>query len=340
VRSSVFIKSSIGLIAAILLAAAGWSAHGWYDYYHKSPKMRRVHAKVKGFRLTSPLLDVELPEGVGVNSEPLPFRGKVKDFIDSQVRKGQAREVAVYYRDLHDGPWFGINEDKDFDPASMMKVPVMVCWLKRAERNPQVLKEQLTYAYPDDMRVKQNFQPAQSVEPGRSYKVEELLRLMMNYSDNNATRLLFEGLKPEELSEVLDGMDTVNRTQDDSNSVTVHGYSGLFRILYNASYLNREMSEKALQLLSLQDFPQGIVAGVPKGTVVAAKFGERAADATKKHHQLHEFGIVYHPKHTYILGIMTRGDDFGALMGVIRQISQLVYMEVDAGTFSSEDNHR
>ena len=302
--------------------------------------MRRVYAKAKGFRFTSPLLDVELPEGMTVNSEPLPFRYKVKAFIDVQIKKGRAREIAVYYRDLHDGPWFGINEDKEFDPASMMKVPVMVCWLKRAESNPQVLKGQRTYAYPDDMRVNQRFRPAQSVKPGHSYTVEELLHLMMNYSDNNAARLLFEDLKPEELSDVLDGMDTVNRSEGGSNSVTVHGYSGLFRILYNASYLNREMSERALQLLSLQDFPQGIVAGVPKGTVVSAKFGERAADATKKHHQLHEFGIVYHPKHAYILGIMTRGDDFGALADVIRQLSQLVYTEVDAGTFSPEDNHR
>jgi beta-lactamase class A len=139
---------------------------------------------------------------------------------------------------------------------------------------------------------------------------------------------------------VIDGMDVGNRPHNEENSVSVHGYSGLFRILYNASYLNRNMSEKALQLLSLQDFPQGIVAGVPKGTVVAAKFGEKARGVDEKYHQLHEFGIVYHPKHAYILGIMTRGNDFEALSGVIRQISKLVYTEIDAGTFSPNDAPR
>ena len=217
-----------------------------------------------------------------MNSEPLPFKRKVKELIQAQIGKGQVREVAVYYRDLHDGPWFGINEDKEFDPGSMLKVPVMVAWLKRAEANPQALSERLTYDYPEDMRVMQTIKPAQSAEPGRSYTVEELLRLMMNYSDNNATRLLYSRLKPEELGDVLDGMDVDNRTKEGANSITVHGYSGLYRILYNASYLNREMSERALQLLSLQDFPQGMVAGVPKGTVVAAKFGERTWDAGEK----------------------------------------------------------
>ena len=325
-------------LLAVSLSAAGWFAHGFYISQHGHKKMRRVQAK--GFSFTSPLLDVELPEGLNVNFEPLPFRRKVQALVDRQIKMGQVQEIAVYFRDLHDGPWFGINEDKEFDPASMMKVPVMIAWLKRAETNPLILNEQLTYNFPEDMRKMQITKPARSVEPGRSYVVEDLLRMMMNYSDNNATRLLYDQLKPEEISDVIDGMDVDNRPHNDVNSISVHGYSGLFRILYNASYLNRNMSEKALQLLSLQDYPQGMVAGVPKGTVVAAKFGEKVRDGNEKYHQLHEFGIVYHPKHAYILGIMTRGNDFEALSDVIRQLSKLVYTEVDAGTFSPDDVRR
>ena len=97
-----------------------------------------------------------------------------------------------------------------------------------------------------------------------------------------------------------------------------------------ALYLNRELSEKALQLLSLQDFPRGIVAGVPPGTRVAAKFGEIVPERTDEDTQLHEFGIVYHPKRHYILGVMTRGRDFAKQVGIIREISRLVYAEVEA----------
>ena len=111
-------RIAVYLLLAFSLAAGGWLAHGWYDNHQKSPRMRRVQAK--GYRFTSPLLDVELPEGVGVNSEPLPFKHKVKELIQAQIGKGQVREVAVYYRDLHDGPWFGINEDKEFDPVRAM----------------------------------------------------------------------------------------------------------------------------------------------------------------------------------------------------------------------------
>jgi beta-lactamase class A len=125
-------------------------------------------------------------------------------------------------------------------------------------------------------------------------------------------------------------MDITNSHDDDNNSTTVHGYSGFFRILYNASYLNRQMSEKALQLLSHEDFSQGIRAGVPKGIVVAAKFGEFESGNHGEQKQLHEFGIVYHPKGHYILGVMTQGHDFARQTEIIRDVSALVYREVDS----------
>ena len=65
------------LIAAILLIAGGWYAHVWYLHNFDKHKLRRVTAV--GFRYTSPLLDVELPEGFKINREPIPFMKWVSD---------------------------------------------------------------------------------------------------------------------------------------------------------------------------------------------------------------------------------------------------------------------
>lgn len=330
-----YLKISLYLAASVLLLAAGWYAHDYYSHTYEIVEFRRVAAK--GFTLTSPLLDVEFPEGMGVNYEPLPFRRRVNAYVEQQIKSGQATEVSVYYRDLLGGPWFGINENQKFNPASMMKVAVMVVWLKRAQNNPQILKSKMTYNYPEDMRTMQTFKPQHSAERGHSYTVEELLQFMMRYSDNNATRLLYESITTEEINDVMSGMDVDYDMKNGENSLTVHGYSGLFRLLHNASYLNREMSEMALQLLCYDDFPQGIIAGVPKGTVVASKFGEAESGPAGGIKQLHEFGIVYHPLHRYLLGVMTRGNDFNRLAQVIQGISRIVYDEVDAGTFTPDD---
>jgi hypothetical protein len=62
---------------------------------------------------------------------------------------------------------------------------------------------------------------------------------------------------------------------------------------------------------------------------VAAKFGEYIEkDKGGNYKQLHEFGIVYHPRSPYILGIMTRGNDFEKQAETIREISRLIYTEV------------
>ena len=323
-----FQRITIYLATIVLLFGSGWYARGWWHSPGDRNATRRIMAQ--GFRFTSPLLDVELPEGLNIRREPIPFKYKIESFIKERIRAGRAKQVAVYYRDLHDGPWFGINSTIEFNPASMMKVPVMIAWLKRAEKDPAVLKRRMKYEASNDPVPEQYTKPALALEPGQSYSIEELLRYMMNYSDNKATSLLYKASSNKELGEVLDNMDINNNPNEEGNFLTVHGYSGFFRILYNASYLNREMSEKALQLLSLQDFPLGISAGVPEGIKVAAKFGEIVPANKNEDVQLHEFGVIYHPKNHYILGIMTRGHDFAHQAEVIRDISKLIYSEVDS----------
>jgi beta-lactamase class A len=312
------------VVAAVLLVATGWLGHAWYDRRHERESVRRI--RLGGFRLISPLLDVELPQGINVRQEPIPFRRELKTLVDEQLASGAVRDMAVYYRDLADGPWIGINEDVPYDAASLMKVPVMVAWLKRAERAPELLRRTFAFDEKSYPGGPQATPPAKTLRAGATYTVEELLQFMLRYSDNRAMWLLYNGLDAADLADVLDGMDVSNEPDDGGNRVTAHGYSGFFRVLFNASYLNKEMSEKALELLCHEDFPRGMVAGVPAGVVVASKFGElvRVGDV-----QLHEFGIVYHRKGPYILGVMTHGRDLARQAEVIRKVSALVYAELE-----------
>jgi beta-lactamase class A len=316
------------LVMPPLLFGAGWFAHDWYHRLYDRTAHRRI--RLEGFHFISPLVDDELPEGCGVTLEPIPFKRKIKEFVQQQIDTGRVRNLSVYFRDLSDGSWFGINEGVEYNPASMMKVPVMIAWLKRAEKTPRALQRTFVFSGREDLSALQTVRPARTIVPGRAYTVEDLLRYMIDYSDNNATSVLYEELTAAELDDVLLSMDIENKPRDGCNALTVHGYSGFFRILFNAAYLNREMSEKALQLLSRQDFPQGIVGGVPKGTVVAAKFGEYSEVMPGEDTQLHEFGIVYHPKGPYILGIMTSGHDLATQAEIIRDISARMYAEYEA----------
>ena len=108
--------------------------------------------------------------------------------------------------------------------------------------------------------------------------------------------------------------------------MSVTDNASFFRILYNASYLTKDNSQKALDLLSKVDFTDGIRAGVPSSVKVANKFGEREVGNII---QLHDCGIVYFKDHPYLLCIMSRGTDFTKLAASIKNISRLVYLEVN-----------
>lgn len=320
-------RTTAKVAAALLLFAAGWLARGAYQRLVARESGHLVRAG--GFRFISPLLDVSLPEGVDVRQEPIPFKREVEGLVGDLTGAGLVGTMAVYYRDLADGPWFGINEEMRFSAASLMKVPVMVLWMKRAERDPAVLRRRMvfderTYAGPP-----QATPPAKTLEDGVSYPVEELLERMLRYSDNRAAGLLFADLRSEEIEEVLTSMDATSEAGPQGNLVSAHGYSGFLRILYNAAYLNKAMSERALELLSHEDFPLGIVAGVPPGVVVASKFGEEVGPSSV---ELHEFGIVYHPRGPYLLGVMTRGRELARQAEAIRRVSAAVYAAVDSAT--------
>ena len=77
------------------------------------------------------------------------------------------------------------------------------------------------------------------------------------------------------------------------------------------------------------NFDPGVAGGVPNNISVADKFGEKVSTINSEEKQLHNCGIVYYPKHPYLICIMTRGDDFDRLAGVIKSISSFVYQEVD-----------
>jgi len=152
---------------------------------------------------------------------------------------------------------------------------------------------------------------------------------MIVLSDNNAAQLLVENIDPRFLDKVLADLDVNFNPASLERMITTHSYAGFFRILYNASYLSRNFSERALGLLSRSKFREGIRAGLLAEQLAATKFGEWGDSAESEIAQLHEFGIVYYPGRPYLLGIMTRGkrgNDFEAL---IKEISRIGYVPVD-----------
>jgi beta-lactamase class A len=284
-----------------------------------------IHKKGK---LTSPLLAYDLPGNVG-GKEFGTYEKKLREKVDMLIATKKVSHISVYFRNLLDGGWIGINETEKFTPASLLKVPNMITLLKEAEKDPTLLKRQLVYTKKLSDGIPY-FPATKTLEMNTSYTVEELIERMVKYSDNEAMYLLRDNFDATLFNQLY--IDLSIATPDDTISddfMTVKTYASFFRILYNASYLSIDSSEKALEILTQTDFKNGLVAGVPKNTIVAHKFGERTYtdDGTK---QLHDCGIIYHPNDPYLLCVMTRGDNFDTLVGVIKDTSASVWNEMQS----------
>lgn len=257
------------------------------------------------------------------------FESELTQWVDDEEKKGDIVDAAVYFRDLQNGPWFGVRESERFLPASLFKVPVMMAVLKASEKEESLMREVLRTPPVLPSMSTDSTDPARTLRPNAAYTVTELVRRMIAYSDNPSMDILVRRLSE------LDGNENVVRkiyndlgvlAAEDAQTISVKSYATLFRILYNARYLNQENSEKALTLLAESDFKDGLVAGVPAGIVVAHKFGIHNLEGNRL---LHDCGIVYHPIRPYLLCVMTRGDDIIKNVEFIAELSRRVYAQVE-----------
>lgn len=278
--------------------------------------------------LTNPLLECELGEDT-IASRKLDFTPQLVNFVETLKKTENIENVGVYFRDLNNGPIVGINQDISFAPASLLKVPVLIAYLHWAEKTPSILEEQILFETSVNVGYQQQFAPTIPLEIGKTYSVKELLETMIKYSDNQALVLLFKRLPKnyqDDLYQLL-GVDPKLIT-DPTATLTVRQYSIFFRILFNASFLSRTNSEYALNLLTQTSFVDGLRAGVPEKILVAHKFGERKIANDVQ--QFHDCGIVYYPKHPYLLCVMTRGNNASDLAKSIRRVSDFVYQTIDS----------
>lgn len=291
----------------------------------KSADVRETPDGVSKF--TSQLLEcAELPESVS-DKAINDARVALKDLIAKVQKSGEITYASVYYRDLNNGPWFGINEADKFFPASLLKLPLAMSLYDRAEIDTGLLSREVIFK--EDPEVSSQLQPfagSEKLVDGKKYTVQYLLDLMLRESDNNAANTLAQIAGMKVIDDVYHnlGLDLPQPGQD--YRIDTHKYASFFRILYNATYADKVASEKILQTLSDATFTEGLVSGTPKDVIVSHKFGTRRVDDTTV--QLHDCGIIYAAQRPYILCIMTQGNDFNTLARFIKDASWAVYTKV------------
>ncbi len=264
---------------------------------------------------------------------------EVRSIVEEALKDGRAKRISVFSRDLTTLRYVAINEMELFDPASLLKIPLLMAYEKYAEVDPNVLAKNLTYLGEEDLNANQemqSFDVRTQLINGQQYSVGNLLERMIKYSDNNATLLLYENIETGFLERIMLDLGIRIPKQDmmgNRDFVTSKSFASIFRTLYNSSYLSRESSEKSLSLFSQSTFEDGIRAVVPKDVPIAEKYGERSVYDEKgalQYRELHECGIAYAKNGPFSFCIFTEGADFETLKSLLQKIGKTLYTDMSS----------
>jgi len=278
-------------------------------------------SRIKGYENVTPLLSIDR---VKESTRLKPLKEEVTRIIDSLKQAGFLEEASVYFKELDRGAWISVNANAQYHPASLMKVCLLIGYLKIAQSDPALLRQKWVFNKPDSVQINPQYYQAPSIQPGKAYTLHDLLYHMVAYSDNNATWLLASHFDNRLLKKIFADLGLPEPVDNESAfTMTALDYSIFYKVIYNSGYLSAEFSEYAAELLSHSTFQEGFGQAFPKGTKMYRKFGEWRLSG--QDYELHESGVFFIKNTPFLLTVMTRGKDTPRMAGAIRAISKKVY---------------
>jgi beta-lactamase class A len=311
-----------GLITALIV---GYTV-GCYLHYHAPDAFNesRLH-DYSSAQLTNPLLECAEQSEEILIGDRAKIEKTVQTYVDKAITQGVVTDAAIYFRDLNNGPWFGINERDKFTPGSLLKLPLTMSYYWREDRERHVLDEVIEVVkLPDNIANESNYGSDAPLVPG-VYSVRDLIGYMLKESSNDAAAVLADVAGKSQIKSTYEDLGIESPTMGQDYEIDVKTFGAFLRVLYNASYIGQPGSEELLATLTQVSFRDGLVAGVPSNIKVAHKFGTRVIGTGAGSRQLHDCGIVYAPKTPYVLCVMTRGNESKNLSYFIAEVSKRVY---------------
>ncbi len=235
---------------------------------------------------------------------------RLKNTLENKVRHFRGT-VGLVVEDLDMEREIAFNEDTLIPSASLVKVPIMLSCFYAAQDGKISLKDIISLKSCQKVSGSKVLgrEPAGSV-----FTVEELFNPMITQSDNAAANVLIDylgfdtlntyfkkmGLKNTNIARKM--MDFKERREGEENYTTAGDMAYLLEQLYYKKFLNKDVSEKCLELLGQQKINDRIPRKLPRGTYVVHKTG-------LERHVCHDVGIVFTNKGNFLICVLAKHED-------------------------------
>lgn len=239
-------------------------------------------------------------------------------------------KIGIAYRNPLKKEKFSINGKLIFPAASVIKIPILVEFLRQAEKGRFLLDQKI--------KLKKEIKAGgagvlKELHDGLELTYLDLAKLMIVISDNTATNILIDvagmdrvnklmrrlGLKKTVLGRKMmvdpDALHTRNYISPDETAFFLEK-------LFAGDLLSKEYTGVAMDILLRQQFREKIPRFLPDDAGVAGKVGEISGVR-------HDAGIIFHPGGAYILCVFTMNvKDKWKADETIGKISKLIYESI------------
>lgn len=240
----------------------------------------------------------------------LPLRDNLHKFIDPNKEA-----FAFYFEYLPTGTSIGINEDTEFTPASLLKVPVVMAYYYKKERL-HLTKGPVVTLTPKELNDR--FGDLYKKGKGAPLDLDEAAKIALQQSDNTASLALSDYISDDDFQYIQGGLDIPLALKGQTPIITAQQYSSILKALYFSSILTKDDSQDILNMLTHTDFHDMLPSGVPSDIPVAHKIG--LVD-----NQIYsDCGIVYLPQRPYVLCMISQSDRKTAVVRM-HTVSKMIY---------------
>lgn len=203
--------------------------------------------------------------------------------------------TGFYYRNMVTGEELAHNENEEFIPASVIKLPMLMQIFRMAEKGQADLSERIKVKHSDKMP---SCGALNSFTDEPEVDVRTLCNLMITISDNTATNVLIDRYGSDWFNQGFSEMGLektrVNRKLFDAeasrrgiqNSITPREIGMLLEQVYNNEFVSKDVSQGIREILFRQQVDHKIPGMLPSKVKVANKTGDDDSISN-------DVGIVY-----------------------------------------------
>lgn len=190
---------------------------------------------------------------------------------------------------------YGVNEKETFPAASLIKLPIIGLVYKMYEDGSINIDAKL---------------------PGSNLTYRQLVEAMGQRSDNSAQIALVKEFRESEIQSYIEEIGMVDTSLGD-NKTTPKDIGLFFEKLWDGELVLQSSRDEFLGYLTNTIYEDWLVAGVPKGTRVAHKFGREI-------HVVNDAGIVYGTK-PFVVVIMSKGAVEKEANEIFPELAKIIY---------------